>query len=414
MLQLEGKYNTAKVYADNIDNSTISQIISILNIESFKDSTIRFMPDCHAGKGCTVGTTMTIHDKVVPNIVGIDIGCGVLAIKLKETRIDLPSLDSIIKKYVPSGASANKQAKVVNNELDDLLFRKYNGKYRGELANASLGTLGGGNHFIEIDRDEQSGELWLLIHTGSRHLGIEVCDFYQKVAYLELKIEANGGSREEHRKKFIEEIKKTKGVKEINKELKRFDKEYREVEPSVPYELAYLTGEWLDRYIHDMRITQRHAALNRSTIAKTILKNAKLHEVDRIDTIHNYIDTDNMIIRKGAVSAQVGERLVIPINMRDGTLLCTGKGNPDWNFSAPHGAGRLYSRSETKSRVSMSEYKEAMKEAGVYSTSISTGTLDECPMAYRDIKTILSSVTETVEINSILRPIYNFKAGKED
>ena len=192
MLQLEGKYNTAKVYADNIDNSTISQIISILNIESFKNSIIRFMPDCHAGKGCTVGTTMTIHDKVVPNIVGIDIGCGVSAIKLKETRIDLPSLDSIIKKYVPSGASANKQAKVVNNELDDLLFRKYNGKYRGELANASLGTLGGGNHFIEIDRDEQSGELWLLIHTGSRHLGIEVCDFYQKVAYLELKREANG------------------------------------------------------------------------------------------------------------------------------------------------------------------------------------------------------------------------------
>lgn len=219
------------------------------------------MPDCHAGKGCTVGTTMTIHDKVVPNIVGIDIGCGVLAIKLKETRIDLPSLDSIIKKYVPSGASANKQAKVVNNELDDLLFRKYNGKYRGELANASLGTLGGGNHFIEIDRDEQSGGLWLLIHTGSRHLGIEVCDFYQKVAYLELKREANGGSREEHRKKFIEEIKKTKGVKEINKELKRFDKEYREVEPSVPYELAYLTGEWLDRYIHDMRIIQAYLNL---------------------------------------------------------------------------------------------------------------------------------------------------------
>lgn len=411
MLELSGKYNTAKVYTDNIDNPTISQIITMCNQEQFKDSQIRIMPDCHAGTGCTVGTTMTITDAVTPNLVGVDIGCGMLAIKLKEKRIDLPAFDSVVRKYVPSGGSVHDSPHMAGPDLENL--RCYGKAHiRETLAYCSIGTLGGGNHFIELDKDSD-GYIWLVIHTGSRHLGIEVCDYYQKEAYTRLKFIANNGNLQTKTAALIDKLKSEGRHKDINKEIKKFKENYTEIEPGVPYELAYCTDDLLNDYIYDMDIVQQFASANRAQIAKILIKQAKLHEVERLETIHNYIDTKNMILRKGAISAQAGEKVIIPINMRDGSLVCVGKGNQDWNYSAPHGAGRLYSRSETKERFTVSEYKKTMKEAGVFTSSVNGGTLDECPMAYKPIESIVNNINDTVEIIDIIKPIYNFKASSE-
>ena len=413
MIEINGKYGSAKIFTDNVESSAIGQMMNMLNQPFIEGSKVRIMPDTHAGAGCVIGTTMTLTDKIVPNLVGVDIGCGILSIKLKEKRIDLPAFDAVVRKYVPSGGDVNEEE---NDNRTSLVvenlrcYGKKGARIRPDLAYKSVGTLGGGNHFIELDRDKD-GNIWLVIHTGSRHLGMEVCNFYQNEGYRVLKDRANGGSKFEKRNAFIEELKAQGRYSEIDKACKAWEKNYQEKNPPVPYELAYVDGELFKDYVHDMDMVQKHAACNRAEIARVILKYAKLHEVERFETVHNYIDVENMILRKGSVSAQSGERLLIPINMRDGSLVCIGKGNPDWNYSAPHGAGRLMSRADAKELISMDEFKEAMD--GIYTTCVHRGTIDESPMAYKPIDEIIENVAETVEIIDIIKPIYNFKAGEE-
>ncbi len=415
-MELKAKYNTCKVFTGNIDNETISQLINLLNQPFIEDEKIRIMPDCHAGKGCVIGTTMTLdHNRVVPDLVGVDIGCGMRAIKLKEKNIDLPAFDSVVKKYVPAGFEIHEEA-IASSNADKILA-----PVNVDRAMKSLGTLGGGNHFIELDKDEEDN-IWLVIHTGSRHLGIEVCDYYQELAYKKLTENVNGGSEKELVKAAIAKLKSKGRDKEISKEISRIKKEYKENHPDIPYELAYVYDDAIDRpdldeychnfsdYIHDMKLAQEHARINRETIAREILKHAKLHEAESFDTIHNYIDTKNMILRKGAISAQKGERMLIPMNMRDGSLICIGKGNPDWNYSAPHGAGRVLSRSKAKEIISMDDFKASMD--GIYSTTVNRSTLDESPFAYKPMVEIMKNIIETVDIVSVIKPIYNFKASE--
>lgn len=363
MLTLNGKHNSAIVYTDVIEPEAISQIISVCNLESSKNNIIRLMPDVHPGKGCTIGTTIKLNNgKVIPNLVGSDIGCGVLCIKLNKSRIDLPKLDSEIRRIFESKNQVTQGEKII----DSLLCKKHIYK---EKALSSLGTLGGGNHFLEIDKDAE-GYLYLIIHSGSRRLGTEVCNYYQNLAH--------------------------KILKETNSNISQFT--------------SYLEGYELENYLKDMNLVCEFASLNRRIIAEKILKTMKLKSVEEIDTIHNYIDSETMILRKGAVSALKNEQLIIPINMREGSLICNGLGNPEWNYSAPHGAGRLFSRADSKSMFTLSEFKKTMKEAGIYSTSINSSTLDECPMAYKDINQIIDNISDTVEIQKIIKPIYNFKS----
>lgn len=410
MFELSGKYNTCKIFTDNCDNETISQLTDLLNQESVKGSKIRIMPDTHAGKGCVIGTTMTLQDKVIPNLVGVDIGCGMLAIKLKEKEIDLKLLDEVINKYVPAGFEIHESP--VSRSFADKIIAPVD----VDKAFKSLSSLGGGNHFIEIDRDSR-GNLWLVVHTGSRHLGIEVCEYYQNRAYEKLQESAKGGSLKQLINSTISELKTAHREKEISKQIEKIKADYeRENNTKVPRELAYLTGQDFDDYIHDMQLTQQHAAINRKCIADTIITKMDLHPVskdccydeDYFDTIHNYIDCNNMILRKGSVSAELGERLIIPMNMRDGSLICIGKGNPDWNYSAPHGAGRIMSRSQAKDKVNLDDFEESMK--GIYSTSVCESTIDESPFVYKPMQEIMDNIKDTVEIVDIIKPIYNFKA----
>jgi len=405
MFELSGKYNNCKVFTDNCENECISQLVTLLNQEFINESKIRIMPDCHAGKGCVIGTTMTLTDKVCCNLVGVDIGCGMLTIQLKEKKIDLPKLDSIIHQYVPSGFEIHEEA-IATSNIENLYCAK---EVYLERAYKSLGSLGGGNHFIELAKDEERN-LYLVIHTGSRHLGIEVCNYYQDLAYKKLKEKNAGGSLSELSKELITRLKTEGREREISKQLALLKNKYKNSNINISYDLAYLENEDFDHYIHDMKIVQEHASINRATIANTILKKMKLHEIVRFETIHNYIDTEHMILRKGSVSAQLGERLLIPINMRDGSLICIGKGNPDWNFSAPHGAGRLMSRSKAKESISMKEFKDSME--GIYTTSVNISTIDESPMAYKPMDEIIQNIQDTVKIEKIIKPIYNFKAGE--
>lgn len=405
MFELNGKYNSAKVFTDNCESEAISQITNILNQEFTQGSKIRIMPDVHCGAGCTIGTTMTLKDKVCANLVGVDLGCGMLTVKLKEKRINLPELDSVIRKYVPSGFDIHEEA-VAESPIEELRCAKH---VNLDRAFKSLGTLGGGNHFLELDKDED-GNLYLVIHTGSRHLGIEVCDYYMEKGWQALKDKATGGSLKDLTNELIEKLKKEGRTKDISKELAKFKTEFKQKHPDVPYELSYVEGQDFDDYIHDMKIMRIHAEINRATIAKTILKKAKLHEVERFETLHNYIDTENMILRKGAISAQAGEKVLIPMNMRDGSLICIGKGNPDWNYSAPHGAGRLMSRSKAKENISMSEFKKSME--GIYTSCVNTSTIDESPMAYKPMDEIISNIHDTVDVVNIIKPVYNFKASE--
>lgn len=404
MIELKGKYNTCKVFTDNVDNATIGQLIALMNQSSVADSQIRIMSDTHAGKGCVIGTTMTIGNKVIPNLVGVDIGCGMAVAELKETRIDLPKLDSVIRKKVPSGFSIRDKAhKFLRNvDLEELYCYK---NINVDRAEKSLGTLGGGNHFIEVDTSE-NGQLYLVVHTGSRNLGKQVAEYYQDLAWKSLK----NGNKGELIKAKIDELKAAGRQSEIEAEIAKIQSTIE----SVPKELAYCEGELFDKYIHDMKITQEYAYWNREAILDTIVDEMHLHVVEQWQTIHNYIDTENMILRKGSVSAQAGEKLIIPMNMRDGSLICIGKGNPDWNYSAPHGAGRLMSRSEAKQSISMSEFKKTMSDAGIYSTSVNKSTIDESPMAYKPMQEIIDNIGDTVEIVNIIKPVYNFKAGEED
>lgn len=413
MIELTGKYNSAKIFTDMVDQATISQVYALLSQESLRGSKIRIMPDCHAGKGCVVGTTMTITDTVIPNLVGVDIGCGMLAVRLKEHRIDLPTLDSVIRKYVPCAGEAYDSPVSDASDISGLrCIGKRGAGVREDLAYRSIGTLGGGNHFIEVGRDS-NGDLWLVIHSGSRHLGIEVCGYYQKQAYKELEQQFFLQNIQPEREGLIARLKAEGRQRDILKELKSFDKQNAGRGPGIPFDLAYCTGALFEDYLHDMEIVQEHARINREVMAKRIMQFTKLHAEESFDTIHNYIDPKDRVLRKGAISAQLGERVLIPMNMRDGSLICTGKGNPDWNCSAPHGAGRLYSRSDVKELFSVAEYKKEMEDAHIFSSSVGKGTLDECPMAYKPMDAITSVVTETVDINDIVVPIYNFKASSQ-
>ncbi len=368
MIEIRGIYNTAKIYTDHLENSAQGQILAMCDQLFTKDRKIRIMPDVHAGKGCTIGTTMTIGDKVVPNLVGVDIGCGMETVKLKIKRLELPKLDSFIRQNIPSGMSVRERPhrRYEEIDLDELRCIK---KLDTRRAKESLGTLGGGNHFIELDRD--GDDLYLVIHTGSRNLGKNVAEYYQDKAYRAL-----GGRDQE----------------------------------DIPYDLAYLEGQDLDDYLHDMAIMQDYASLNRQIIKEVILDGMKWKDDGSFSTIHNYIDIEAGILRKGAVSAKQGEILLIPMNMRDGSLICTGLGNADWNYSAPHGAGRLMSRSESNSSFTLSAFKKEME--GIYTTSVSRETLDECPMAYKPMDEIIKNISPTVTIDRIIKPIYNFKASE--
>lgn len=403
MFELNGKYNTCKVFTDNCDNETISQLTALLNQEFVKDSQIRIMPDTHAGKGCVIGTTMTLADKVCPNLVGVDIGCGMYVIKLKEQSIDLNLLDKVIRQYVPSGFDIRDEA-IASSHVDEIIAN-----VDVDRAMKSLGTLGGGNHFIEVDKNSE-GFLWLVIHTGSRHLGIEVCGHYQNLAYKRLTEDAAGGDIHTLTKELVDRLTKEGRQKEISKAIIELKNEYKTKHPDIPFELAYVKGDDFKNYIHDMELAQEHAKINRETIANVIIRRMDLHEVESFQTIHNYIDTKAMILRKGSVSAMVGEKLIIPMNMRDGSLICIGKGNADWNYSAPHGAGRLMSRAKAKDSISMEDYKKSME--GIFTTCVNTSTIDESVFAYKPMDEIMRNVKDTVDIVDIIKPIYNFKASE--
>lgn len=399
MLELNGKYASCKVFTDVIDENAISQLITLLNQPMAKDQKIRIMPDVHAGKGCTIGTTMTITDKVVPNLVGVDIGCGMETIKLKEKHIELQKLDKLIYEKIPSGFDVRKKPHRYYEQTD--LSKLYCAdRINLDRAELSLGSLGGGNHFIEADKDSE-GNIYIVIHSGSRHLGVEVASYYQNEAYARLK--SNRADIDALIARLHEEGRDT----EIEAEIAAFKKN---APTAIPKDLAYCDGELFDRYIHDMKIVQEFAELNRKAMMDEIIKGMKLHVTDCFTTIHNYIDLDNMILRKGAVSAREGEILLIPVNMRDGSLICRGKGNPDWNCSAPHGAGRLFSRSAAKESFTVSQFKKEM--SGIYTTSVSASTLDESPMAYKSMNDIVDNIGDTAEILEVIKPIYNFKAGE--
>lgn len=413
MFDLHGKYNTATVFTDNADQACIAQVINLLNQESIAGSKIRIMPDCCAGAGCVVGTTMTITDKIIPNLVGVDIGCGMLAIRLKAKRIDLPAFDSIVKSYIPSGSNIRAEEHVRANEvdIDDLVcYHAKNTHISDVVFYKSLGTLGGGNHFIELDKDND-GHIWLVIHSGSRRTGKDVAEYYQERAYNVLNIRGDALKEETARQmqEFMAQMKAHGRQKEIQKLRASWQPVIQRPEHEIPYAVSHCEGQLFDDYIHDMGVMQHYAALNRELIAHTILKHAKLHAEESFETIHNYIDLDRMILRKGAVSAQKGERILIPMNMRDGSLICIGKGNPDWNYSAPHGAGRLMSRSAAKESISMSDFKKSME--GVFTTCVSRETIDESPFAYKPAGEIMENIKDTVDIERVMKPIYNFKAG---
>ena len=400
MIEIQGQYNTAKCFTDNLEEAAARQIRSVCDQPAFAGCKLRIMPDVHAGMGCTIGTTMTIRDKIVPGMVGVDIGCGMETVKLAEKEIDFAALDDLIRAKIPAGRDVRQLHHPLNYEIDlnELRCSPYVNLARARL---SLGTLGGGNHFIEVDRND-AGELYLVVHSGSRHLGLEVCNYYQDQGRFAMW----GGARYQLDQK-IAEYKAAGRHKEIQSMLGEMKKEH---EISVPKALAWVEGRLFDDYIHDMRIIQRFAVLNRKAMTDVILTGLGLTRVEEFTTIHNYIDTESMILRKGSVSARAGEKLLIPINMRDGSLICIGKGNEDWNCSAPHGAGRLMSRKQAAATLSMDEYRAEM--AGVFTTCVVEDTIDESPMAYKSLDEIVSQIGPTADIVERIRPVYNFKAAE--
>ncbi len=397
--EVSGKFNNAKIFTDVVEEKAIAQIKAICDTSAFSQSKIRVMPDVHAGKGCTIGTTMTIVDKIVPNMVGVDIGCGMELAQLKQKDIDLCALDEFIHKNIPSGMSCRSSAHK-NNENIDLTQLRCKDHLDLKRAKNSLGTLGGGNHFIELDKDDD-GNIYIVIHSGSRHLGKEVAEFYQAKA-----IEVHNKKLNDKMDKVIATLKAEGRFSEIADTIKCIKAETEQ----IPDEMMWVEGDLFDDYIHDMKIVQKFALWNRKTMVDVIVEGLGLEVVDGFTCIHNYIDTDNFILRKGAVSAQKGEKILIPINMRDGSFICLGKGNPDWNFSAPHGAGRIMSRRTAVNTLSLDEYVQEMK--GIYSTSVGVGTLDESPMAYKSVDDILNNIEPTAEVVKQIKPIYNFKANE--
>lgn len=370
------------------------------------------MPDVHAGAGCVIGFTANLGDKVIPNIVGVDIGCGMLTVELgyldddlvrhNITDIDYAKLDSVIREFVPCGRNIHAGRQVIFSRIQDLCcYRELKDTRRFER---SIGTLGGGNHFIEID-EGTDGKKYLVIHTGSRNLGKQVADYYQKLA-----VELMQGKDELYAKQeqLIAEYKAQGRRNEIQAAIKELHRNFEAKQLDIPKDLCYLTGKYLEEYLHDMRICQRFAHINRLYIALAIAGGMEWDVVDSFETIHNYIDDENMI-RKGAISAKAGEKVLIPINMRDGCIVGIGKGNEDWNYSAPHGAGRIMSRAKAREVVSLDEFKEAMD--GIYTTSVGADTIDEAPMVYKPMDEIIENIEDTVDILEIIKPVYNFKAS---
>ena len=399
MMEIKGKVNTAICFAKVIEDEAIEQIRRMCDYEFTEGSQIRIMPDVHAGKGCTIGTTMTVKDKAVPNIVGVDIGCGMYTVNLGKVEINMEQMDAAAH-FIPSGLNVWEGRK---ERFDLLGLRCYRGLKDTRRLERSLGTLGGGNHFIEIDQ-AADGTKYLVIHSGSRNLGKQVAEFYQRLA-----IDLNKGKEEYFAKRdaLIAEYKATGRRSEIQDALKALKWESREA--TIPEDLCFVYGQYLEDYLHDVEICQSFARRSRELMAEIILQRLGLETVDAFHTIHNYIDTDEMILRKGAIAAHDGERVLIPINMRDGSVLAIGKGNPDWNFSAPHGAGRIMSRTAAKERLDLEEYRREME--GIYTTSVNEATLDEAPMAYKSLSDIIDVIQESVDVIEVLKPIYNFKAN---
>ena len=402
MMEIKGKMNTALCYASVIEEEAIEQIRRMCDYPITEGAKIRIMPDVHSGKGCTIGTTMTVVDKAVPNIVGVDIGCGMYTVNLGKADIDLEKLDEAAH-YIPSGRNV-WEGRVEKFDLTKL--RCYRELKETKWLERSLGTLGGGNHFIEIDR-AADGTNYLVIHSGSRNLGKQVADLYQRLA---INLSRGYGDYLEKRDEIIRSYKEQGRRDEIQAALKQLKWDVYEGETPIPEDLCYLSGQYLEDYLHDVVICQRFARRNREKMAEILMERSGIVGGEAFHTIHNYIDTDEMILRKGAIAAHKGEKILIPINMRDGSVLAIGKGNPEWNYSAPHGAGRLMSRTKAKNTLSMEEYQEEMK--GIYTTSVNEKTLDEAPMAYKSLEDIIDVIKESVDVIDVMKPIYNFKASE--
>ena len=401
MIEIKGKVNTAICYAKVIEDEAIEQIRRMCDYPMTEGSRIRIMPDVHAGKGCTIGTTMTIIDKAVPNVVGVDIGCGMYTVNIGKEEIDFKKVDKAAH-YIPSSNNV-WGIKQEDFDLHDLCC--YKSLKDVDRLERSLGTLGGGNHFIEIDR-AVDGTQFLVIHSGSRNLGKQVADLYQQIA-----IDLAKGQEDYFiaRDALIEEYKEAGRQGEIQEALQQLANEFEVKGSEIPEDLCYVYGQYLEDYLHDVNICQNFAKRNREIMANILLDRVGIVGTDGFHTIHNYIDTDEMILRKGAIAAHEGERVLIPINMRDGSVLAMGKGNPEWNYSAPHGAGRIMSRSKARDTLDMEEYKKEME--GIYTTSVRAGTLDEAPMAYKSLNDIIDVREESVDVIDIMKPVYNFKAN---
>lgn len=394
-----------KIFTDNIDDKAVEQINLLLEQDAFKDSKIRIMPDVHAGKGCVIGFTGDLGLKVIPNIVGVDIGCGMFCANLGKIDIDYKVLDDFINSNIPSGMNVNDK-KLVDFDLTRL--RCFKSLKNLEWIENSLGSLGGGNHFIEIDESDD-GEKYLVIHTGSRNLGVQVADFYQDLADKLVNHDLEGYYKK--RDEILTTYKELGKEREIETALKELKKELEVSKEVIPYELAYLEDNNREDYLHDMKICQEFAVLNRLTIAKRIAEYMGWNIDNYFESVHNYISFDDNIVRKGSISAKLGERVIIPINMRDGCIVGTGLGNEDWNYSAPHGAGRVMSRMEALKNINLDEYKESMKD--IYTTSVNEGTKDEAPFVYKSLEEILEHIIPTVKVDNIIKPRYNFKASEE-
>lgn len=444
MFEIRGKYNTAKVFANEVGNETISQITELCNQQWLEECNIAIQADTHAGKGCTIGTTIKLKDKVSPSLVGVDISCGMLVIQIpRELKLNLEKIDKFINENIPAGFEVNEALQYNEPELNSLLtsLHCYENLKNIDHIKKACGSLGSGNHFIELNKDDE-GNHYLVVHTGSRNLGKQVAEIYQDIADEHCNKAKENKERE--RQELINKLKRDGKQKVIQKELERFQKEYKEIK-KIPHDLCYLEGQDMKNYLEDTHICNEYAKMSRVSIAQRILEfivednfsslpdgseqledlNVWIDEIqenhfefgyenrfidvrsDGFQTLHNYIGKDN-VLRKGAVSAQKGETVIIPINMRDGSIIAIGKGNVEYNCSGPHGAGRLLSRSEAKEQINMEDFKETMKN--IYSSSVVTSTLDEAPMAYKPIESIIENIQDTVEIQKIIKPIYNFKA----
>lgn len=408
MFEINGKFATAKVFTDDVDNETVGQILGLLNQDFVQGCKVRIMPDCHKGSGCVIGFTANLGSRVIPNLVGVDIGCGMTAVELGKRDIRFNILDEVIRELVPSGFNMHKRTNYTF-PFSELFCWEYL-KADVERFTRQIGTLGGGNHFIELDVDSQ-GEKYLVIHSGSRNMGLQIANLYQDLAIDRCK---GLGDLKEMEQEVIKTMKQNGRQNEIQNKLQGVREKFRKAQPLYQKDLCFLSGKDRDNYLHDMKIAQNYAAFNRYRMASIIVGGylgEGLANFNYWQTVHNYINFQDNIIRKGAVSANAGEKLIIPMNMRDGSLICIGLGNEDWNNSAPHGAGRLFSRTKAKSTFTMEEFQREM--GGIYSTSINPGTLDESPMAYKPMDSITKNIDDTVKIVDVIKPLYNFKAGEK-